>query len=95
MAKIGDLVTKLQIGEKTFKNPEWWSTQHKLKREVKQEELFKPKINTATYSVNSFKNLSADTFVKELKSNLDFPRYKEFAPWSSMFNKYKNIIIFK
>ena len=39
MVRFADLVSKITIEKtttkaKVFKNPEWWSTQHKLKKEV-------------------------------------------------------------
>ena len=95
MAKIGDLVTKLQIDGRTFENPEWWFTQHKLKKQIKQEDMFRTKIGAALYRVNSGNNLSADTFTKQLKASLDSPKYKDLAPWNKIFNIGKNIIIFK
>lgn len=96
MAKIGNLVSKLQINGKTFQQPEWWSTQHKLTKHVKEMEIFKVKIDTNTsFTVNSGNNLASDKFIRELQTKLDSKQYSELAPWNSIFNKAKPIILFK
>lgn len=96
MAKIGDLVSKLQIGERTFKNPEWWSTQHKLKCQIKEENILNPRLSVMnSYKVCDENSISSDEFVRHLQSELDNPKYKEYAPWSNIFDKAKNLIVFK
>lgn len=95
MPKIGDLVSKLQVGNKTFKNPEWWSTQHKLKKDAKLAELLKVKIDIAEFSVNKSVQELADVTTNNMLANLDMFKYREFAPWSNIFKKTKSIILFK
>ncbi len=96
MPKIGDLVSKLQIKDKTFKNPEWWSTKHKLKRNLRENEEYIEKLNArTTLKINSGDDISSDTFIREMQASLDSPRYGELAPWNPIFNKSKNIIIFR
>ena len=94
MPKIGDLVSKLQIDGKTFKNPEWWSTKHKLKCSVRGKYLEKVNART-TLRINSGEDISSDSFIREMEAELDSSKYKELAPWNPIFNKQKNIITFR
>ena len=75
MPKIGNLISKLQINGKTFEKPEWWSTKHKLKCEVRNTEQFKEAMNArTTLHVNSGTHITVDLYIKELQASLDFPQ---------------------
>ncbi len=95
MPKIGDLVSKLQVGNKTFKNPEWWSTQHKLKKDAKLAELLKVKLDIAEFSTNKQVEESFNLKIHNMMANIDIPKYNEFAPWSNIFKKTKSIVLFR
>ena len=95
MPKIGNLITKLQINGKTFEKPEWWSTKHKLKCNLRDAENFKETMHArTTYQINSGNDIPADLFIREMQASLDSPSYKELAPWNPIFNKQKNIITY-
>ena len=95
MPKIGDLISKLQINGKTFEKPEWGSTTHKLKCQIRNAENFKEAMHArTTFSVNSGVDIPADLYIREMRDSLDSPRYKELAPWNPIFNKPKNIITY-
>ncbi len=36
MPKIGHLISKIQVGDRTFKNPEVWNSAHKMKKAAKK-----------------------------------------------------------
>ena len=93
MAKIGELITSLKIdglcyNNKTFKNPEWWSVQHKLKKELKRSEEIKQiaksaRFNTSYQVVTINEQPSVDQYVRNMQSYLDFKPYQTYAPYKS------------
>lgn len=99
MPKIGQLISKIQVGDKTFKNPEVWNSAHKMKKAAKKAQMLasiKANINLNTsYKICEAKDLNYDSYVSSLSSQLDSSKYAEFAPWSTKFNKMKQIILFK
>jgi hypothetical protein len=84
MAKIGDMVSLLKIDNKTFKNPEWWKTRHKLKQELNLYARFKESIKLN----NSYYISGHDTFEKN--------QYKlpEYANWDPIFRAGKTLVVF-
>ena len=93
MSKIGNLISKLQIDGKTFKNPEWWSTKHKLKCNVRDNEEFVTRVDLKkSYQVNSETEMPSDLLISEMRAALDSPRFSEFAPWNPVFRKSNPII---
>lgn len=95
MPKIGNLISKLQINGKTFEKPEWWSTKHKLKCNIRDAENFKEAMHArTTFRVNSREDIPADLYIREMQAALDSPQFKELAPWNPIFNKTKNIITY-
>lgn len=97
MARIGNLITSIKVGKKRFKNPEWWNTAHKLKKEIKYTEYCKANSNlNSSYMVNSgMGEKSADKIISEYRDDLSSGKYSVFAPWNSMFRPYKTIILFR
>ena len=99
MPKIGHLISKIQVGDRTFKNPEVWKSAHKMKKAAKKaQRLASIKANIdlkASYRVFDAKEQSYDSYVSTLSSKLDSAKYAEFAPWSEKFSKTKQIILFK
>lgn len=99
MPQLGYLISKLQVGEKTYNSPEIWNSKHKITRAAKKaQKLASIKANSllnSSYKVCDNNYLPADSYVKTLSSKLDYPRYKEIAPWSPVFSKMKQIILFK
>ncbi len=97
MAKIGNLISSIQVGKKKFKNPEWWNTTHKLKKEIKYTKYCKANSNlNSSYRVNSgVGEKSADRIISEYRNDLSSAKYKVFAPWNPMFRPFKQIILFR
>lgn len=95
MPKIGNLISKLQIEGKTFNNPQWWSTKSKLKSSIKSMENFKTHLNAKNfYTVNKNDSQTAEMLIRSFKSDLDAPKYGEFASWNPMFKKEKNMVVY-
>lgn len=104
MVRFADLVSKITIEKtttkaKVFKNPEWWSTQHKLKKEVKNAEMIKEAAKSAgfnsSYKVITLENQPpVDQFIREMRTKLDWQQYNTYAPWNPIFNKSDTIIVF-
>ena len=103
MPKLSSMIGSLSIDGKNFKNPEWWATKHKINREIKKEARRTEMLNSikanAQFSVSYVKTslapLSADEYIRSMKTQLDNPKFSEFAPWNPMFRNSKNIITFK
>ena len=100
MPKLSEALTTLTVGGKKFQNPEWWSSKHKLTREVKRENSTKeiiqrltPKIGGQLEVVTLEKQPSADIYVRQMQTMLDSEKYNEFAPWSPIHRKTKVIFI--
>lgn len=104
MVKLGEAISSLKIDglsykNKTFKNPEWWSAAHKLKREIKRSEEIKEiaksaRFNTSYQVVTLERQPSIDHYVREMQTQLDWRQYGTFAPWNPIFNKSKTIVVF-
>ena len=104
MVKLGEAISSLKIDglsykNKTFKNPEWWSAAHKLKKEIKRSEEIKniaksARFNTRYEVVTLDEQPSIDRYVKGMQSSLDWGQYQTYAPWNPVFNKSKTIIVF-
>lgn len=99
MPQLGYLISKLQVGEKTYNSPEIWNSKHKITKVTKKaQKLASIKANSllnSSYKVCDNNELPVDSYLKTLSSKLDSPNYKEIAPWSTIFNKMKQIILFK
>lgn len=99
MPQLGYLISKLQVGDKVYNNPEIWNSNHKMKKFAKKsQELTNIKANSllnSSYRVFDNNELPVDTYVKTLSSQLDAIKYAELAPWNPLFNKMKQIILFK
>ncbi len=99
MPKIGHLISKLQVGDRVFDNPEVWNSAHKIKKAAKKaERLASIKANSllnSSYRVSEFNHDSCDVYVRNLTSQLDSSKYSQFAPWNNMYKKSKQIILFK
>ena len=94
MPRIGDLVSSLEIKGKKIEAPDWWATQHKLKKEAKTMEMTRVKLDTQkSYEVNTVSELSAEAYAARMRAELDLPQYNEFAPWSNIHRPSKTIII--
>lgn len=99
MPTLADAVKLLKVGDKTFDSPQWWSTQHKLKKQVKYNEVVKKvaqKANFRTsYNVVTLENQpTIDEYVANMSTKTLQSSYNEFAPWNSAFRKSKTIITF-
>ena len=103
MAKLGNLISSLTIDgisyNGTFKNPEWWSAAHKLKKEIKNRGIIQDVAKTArfntSYNVVTLEGQPpVDQFVRGMQSKLDWKQYQTLAPWNPVFNKSKTIIVF-
>lgn len=99
MPKLADSVSRLKIGNKTFQNPEWWSTQHKLKRMTKYNDFIKGVAKKANYRttlnvVTLERQPSIDEYIYQAKSNMDLDCYTEYTPWNTSYRKSKTIITF-
>ena len=103
MPSLAESITLLKVDGKTFKNPEWWASTHKIKREVKNEALIKElyekhigKINIRTsYRVVTRDEMpNTDQFVRTMLTDLDFQTHEKFAPWDPVFRKFKTLIMF-
>ena len=103
MPKLSSMIGSLSIDGKDFKNPEWWAAKHKINREIKKETKRIEMLNSikanarfsGTCEKSSLAPLSADEFIRSMKTQLDSPKFSEFAPWNPMFKNSKNIITFK
>lgn len=99
MPRLDAVISKLQVGDKVYRAPEWWNSAHKLKRVAKNDEYLRNLKANATfnssYKVVDVDDKQMDKFTSSMKSNLDTDKYAEFAPWNSMYNKFKTLIIFK
>lgn len=100
MPKLSEAISTLKIDGKTFTNPEWWSSKHKLTRQVKNENTMKELIQKHTrklvgsLEVITLENQpSTDVYVKQMHSLLDSEAFSEFAPWNAVFRKTKPIFI--
>lgn len=100
MPKLSEALTTLTVGGKKFQNPEWWSSKHKLTREVKREistkeivQRLTPRIGGQLEVVTLEKQPSADIYVRQMQTMLDSEKYKEFAPWNPIHRKTKIIFI--
>ena len=49
----------------------------------------------SSYKVVDVENNQMDKFTSSMKSDLDAEKYAEFAPWNSMYNKFRTLIVFK
>ena len=74
MPKLSEALTTLTVGGKKFQNPEWWSSKHKLTREVKRENSTKeiiqrltPRIGGQLEVVTLEKQPPADVYVDKCK----------------------------
>jgi hypothetical protein len=87
MAKIGNLISSLKIDKKVLKNPEWWNTKHKLKKEISPYAGINAsaRFNTSYY-VSGSKDF--DTFEKR------HDKLPEYASWNPIFRSGKTIITF-
>ncbi len=99
MPRLDAVISKLQVGDKVYRTPEWWNSAHKLKKVAKNDEYLRNLKANATFN-SSYKIVDSeekqmDKFTSSLKSELDSEAYSEVAPWNSMFNKFKTLIIFK
>ena len=54
MPKLSEALTTLTVGGKKFQNPEWWSSKHKLTREVKRENSTKEIMPGITAGISFF-----------------------------------------
>ncbi len=99
MPKLSDVVTTLRVQGKTFNKPEWWSSAHKLKREVKvQQYLESIKANSnlrTSYRVTPLNTLSADEYAARCKDDCALENDGDLAPWNPVFRKFKTIILYK
>ena len=102
MVKLSEAISTLKIDGKTFTNPEWWSSKHKLTRQVKNEVLTKELIQKHTerlvgsLEVNTLESQpSTDVYIREMQTLLDTDKFSEFAPWNPVFRKTKPIFIKK
>ena len=103
MPKLSSMIGSLSIDGKNFKNPEWWAAKHKINREIKKETKHIEMLNSikanaqfsVSYAKTNLAQLSADEFIRSMKTQLDSPKFSEFAPWNPMFKNSKNIITFK
>ena len=100
MPKLSEALTTLTVGNKKFQNPEWWSSKHKLTREVKRENTTKeiiqrltPRIGGQLEVITLENQPPADVYIKQMHSLLDNEAYSEFAPWSAVFRKTKPIFV--
>jgi hypothetical protein len=101
MPKLSLLVSKLNVDGKTYNNPEWWASKHKITRKVKREQIYndliqqhiKGKLDTSvSYRLNGEAE-TADSYVKRMSTLLDVPQYSEYAPWNPVFRKYTTVPI--
>lgn len=97
MPKIGDLVSILQVGNKTYQKPQYWSTKHKLKKTLKMEQLCKLKVNlNSSYRVNSNEPKNGIQTINKYNSSLvNLSEDKELAPWAPELKRFKTLILFK
>ena len=99
MPRLSDVVATLNVRGKVFDKPEWWSSAHKLKRELKKTQWLKDiKANSDlrfSYSVSPLEPLSVDKYVSSCKDYCSTDKFAEFAPWNPMFAKVKSLILFK
>ena len=99
MPKIGHLISKLQVGDTVFNNPEVWNSAHKIKKVTKKDEkLASIKANSllnSSYRLSRTPIANSDVYVRSLISELGNPKFSEFAPWNTLFNKTKQIILFR
>ncbi len=101
MPKLSLMVSKLQVDGKTFNNPEWWSSKHKLTKKVKKAQIVesiakdyvKGKLRSVCYRLNSAEEERVDAYVRQMSTLLDYPQYTEYAPWSPVFRKYTTLPI--
>lgn len=100
MVKLSEALTTLTVGNKKFKNPEWWSSKHKLTREVKSENALKDAIQRHTSKIGGQLEIITietqppmDVYVRQMQTLLDSDKYKEFAPWNPIHRKTKTIFI--
>lgn len=100
MVKLSEALTTLTVGGKKFKNPEWWSSKHKLTREVKKVNSTKeiiqrltPRIGGELEVITLEKQPPTDLYVRQMHSLLDNDKYSEFAPWSPIYRKSRVILI--
>jgi hypothetical protein len=99
MPTLADAVKLLKVGDKTFDSPQWWSTQHKLKKHTKYNEVVKKVAQKANFGINyrvvTLENQpTVDEYVSMMASKMEYPAYKEYAPWNPAFRKSKTIITF-
>ncbi len=96
MAKIGDLVSTLKVGSKRYDKIEWWNTRHKLKKQVKLNELCKA--NAAfnfSYKVNTADNFtSVNDVIASMSSKLESVS-PDLAPWNPVLRPFKQLVVFK
>ena len=103
MPTLADSISKLKIDGKTFNNPQWWSSTHKITRQVKKanemKDLYRKyigKINLKTsYKIVTVDEIPrTDIYIKRLRQDAGNVEFNTFAPWNSIFNKYKTLIMF-
>lgn len=96
MAKIGDLVSSLKIGHKRFNNIEWWATRHKLKKQVKLNELCKANAAfNCSYKVNTVDSFTSVSDVIASMDRHSLSSDSDLAPWNPMLRPFKQLIVFK
>ena len=99
MPRLDAVISKLQVGDNVYRTPEWWNSARKLKKVAKNNEYLKNLKANATfnssYKVVDVENNQMDKFTSSTKSDLDAEKYAEFAPWNSMYNKFRTLIVFK
>lgn len=98
MPKIGNLINKLQIGDKVYTQPEWWSTNHKLRKVTKNYEYLQSiKANStlnSSYRIVDNQEKSVNEVIKEYIGKLNRAEYSELAPWNTVFQNFKTLILF-
>ena len=99
MPTLADSISMLKIGKKAFQNPEWWSSQHKLKSATKYNEIVTTVAKKANFR-NEYRTVTisdqppVDEYISSTLSRLDLPGSSDYAPWNPMFRKSKTIITF-
>ena len=102
MPKLSEALSTLTVGGKKFQNPEWWSSKHKITREVKRENVMKEIIERNTSKIGgqlevvSLENQpQTDVYVRQMQTMLDSDQFSEFAPWNPIHRKTKVVFVDK
>jgi hypothetical protein len=86
MPRICDLIARLKVNQKVYKNPQWWNSKRQITKEVKRHDIPKQNINLkASYRVAN--SPMFDSFEKYQH------KVPEYAPWNSVFRKSETIIL--